>query len=133
MFPVFFLRMSLFTLISMPLLSLGADKFPHVEHHDPIIVDSQLSLSSLITLTLETILIHNGLIHSKQKQPQLNDVVKVGQQAPLLQVFAIKKRQVEHYTILTAPLKFHYGILGNETQINVLVQPLKIAPLHKQL
>ena len=53
MFPVFFLRMSLFMLISMPLLSLGADKFPHVEHHDPIIVDSQLSLSSLITLTLE--------------------------------------------------------------------------------
>ena len=53
MFPVFFLRMSLFTLISMPLVSMGADKFPHVEHHDPIIVDSQLSLSSLITLTLE--------------------------------------------------------------------------------
>ena len=53
MFPVFFLRMSLFTLISMPLVSIGADHFPHVEHHDPIIVDQQLSLSSLITLTLE--------------------------------------------------------------------------------
>lgn len=53
MFPVFFLRMSLFMLISMPLVSIGADHFPHVEHHDPIIVDQQLSLSSLITLTLE--------------------------------------------------------------------------------
>ena len=53
MLPVFFLRVSLFTLFFIPLASLGAEHFAHVEHNDPIIVDPQLSLSALITFTLE--------------------------------------------------------------------------------
>ncbi len=53
MLPIFFLRVSILSLLFIPLISLRADDFPRVEHHDPIIVDPQLSLSALITLTLE--------------------------------------------------------------------------------
>lgn len=54
MLPVFLLQVSLLTLFFLPALSEGAeDAFAVVAHHDPLVVDQQLTLSTLITLTLD--------------------------------------------------------------------------------
>ncbi|MDD5229682.1 MAG: TolC family protein [Methylococcales bacterium] len=42
----------LIPLLLIPIFA-HAENFPHVEHHDPMVIDTQLSLSQLVDLTLE--------------------------------------------------------------------------------